>query len=163
MRSGLVALALVILGAAGILAARAEPPPGSAFPSWVPSKLGSLSIRPGAPATVPIERDVAVEVVRRSVFLEEGPESDPLVLPALVSGPVALYPVLPSPTGEVAVPDVDDAPAWLVVWRGLPGDTLERFGDWPGGAAVDAVFLVDGQTGDCCWFTRFLAGGSRLG
>ena len=57
-----------------------------------------------------------------------------------------------------------NVPAWLVVWRGLNGATLdERFGVWPEGSLVDAVFLVDGVTGDCCWVTRFLAGDSRLG
>jgi len=57
------------------------------------------------------------------------------------------------------VPLVEDAPAWLVVWRGLRDDTL---GDWPTEALVDAVFLVDGATGDCCWATRFLVGDARL-
>jgi hypothetical protein len=54
-------------------------------------------------------------------------------------------------------------PAWLVVWRGLDAGTLdERFGVWPDGSLVDAVFVVDGEPGDCCWFTRFLSGSARF-
>ena len=62
------------------------------------------------------------------------------------------------------MPREENVPAWLVVWRGLDGAALEdRFGAWPEGSVVDAVFLVDGVSGDCCWVTLFLAGDARLG
>ncbi len=115
-------------------------------------------------ADAPIEREVAIDVVRNAVFLGEAPPQEPTTLPVLVSGRIARDPVPPSPSGEVIVPREENVPAWMVVWRGLDSATLdERFGAWPEGALVDAVFLVDGVTGDCCWVTRFLAGDSRLG
>ena len=163
MRASLVTLAFVTLLVAALLAVRTDAPVDSAFPSWVPAELGGLAIRRGAVEDVPVERDVAVEVVRQAVFLGDAPEPEPLVFPTLVSGRIARYPIPASPSGEVDVPKVEDVPAWLVVWRGLEGDTLERFGDWRDDTLVDAVFVVDGETGDCCWLTRFLAGDSRLG
>ena len=156
-------LAFVTLLVAALLAVRTDVSVDSAFPSWVPPELGGLAIRRGAVEDVPVEPDVAVEVVRQAVFLGDGPETEPLTFPALVSGRIARYPIPAGPSGQVIVPMVEDVPAWLVVWRGLRGGTLDRFGDWPDDTLVDAVFVVDGETGDCCWLTRFLAGDSRLG
>jgi hypothetical protein len=149
---------------AAVLTVRTDAPARAAFPSWVPGELGGLTIRPGAVGDLSFEREAAIDVVRQAVFLGVGPESEPLSFPTLVTGRVPLYPIAPSPSGQVVVPRVEDVPAWLVVWRGLEGETLdERFGAWPDGALVDAVFLVDGVTGDCCWFTRFLSSESSLG
>ena len=158
----LIAVALGALAAAVAQAGRTDAS-GSTYPSWFPSKLGAIALRPAAPEGVAIERTAAAEVVRASVFLGEAPRQEPVAYPLLASGRIARYPVAPSPTGEVDVPTVRDVPAWLVVWRGLDAGTLdERLGVWPDGALVDAVFVVDGQTGDCCWFTRFLSGSARF-
>jgi hypothetical protein len=128
----------------------------------VPGEIGGFEL--GAAAGAPIDREVAIDVVRDSVFLGEAPAVEPTALPVLVSGRIARGPIQPSPTGEVLVPREENVPAWLVVWRGLDGAALEdRFGAWPEGSVVDAVFLVDGVSGDCCWVTLFLAGDARLG
>jgi hypothetical protein len=162
MRTVLIAIALGALAVAVAQAGRTDAS-RSTYPSWIPSKLGAIAIRPAAPERVAIERAAAVDVVLTSVFLGDGPREQPLAYPLLASGRIARYPIPPSPTGEVDVPTVRDVPAWLVVWRGLDAGTLdERFGVWPDGALVDAVFVVDGETGDCCWFTRFLSGSARF-
>jgi hypothetical protein len=124
--------------------------------------LRGVAVRAGDAADTSIGRDVAVEVIRRSVFLDDGPEPEPEAFPVRATGRIPRAPSPASPTGQVVVPLVEDAPAWLVVWRGLRGDTLERFGDWPADELVDAVFLVDGATGDCCWATLFVPGDARL-
>ena len=163
MRSILAAAAAVTLAAAAILAVRTQASGGDELPPLSTRDLRGIAIRPAAPPDTPFPRDGAVEVIRRSVFLGGGPKAEPEAFPVLATGRIARAPVQASPTGTVVVPLAEDAPAWLVVWRGLRGDTLERFGDWPPDALVDAVFLVDGATGDCCWATRFLAGDARLG
>ena len=162
MRAAVIAIAIGALAVAVAQAGRVGA--SGTYPSWIPSKLGAIALRPAAPEAVRIERVTAVGVVRASVFLGEGPQQEPLVYPVLASGRIAPYPIQPSTTGNVDVPMVRDVPAWLVVWRGLDARTLdERLGVWPDGALVDAVFVVDGQTGDCCWFTRFLSGSARFG
>jgi hypothetical protein len=163
LRPILVAFAAFTLAAAGIMAASTPTRVDDELPALSPNELRGIVIRPGADADVGVAREVAVTVIRRSVFLDEGPEHEPETFPVLATGRIARAPIQASPTGQVVVPLVEDAPAWLVVWRGLRGDTLERFGDWPSAALVDAVFLVDGATGDCCWATRFLAGDARVG
>ena len=162
MRRILVASAAITLAAAAILATRTYAPGGDALPTLSADELRGIAIRQALPADVPIARHVAVAVIRRSVFLDEGPEPRPETFPVLATGRIARGPIQASATGQVVVPLVEDAPAWLVVSRGLRGDTLERFGDWSPDALVDAVFLVDGASGDCCWATRFLAGDARL-
>jgi hypothetical protein len=162
VRRILVASAAITLAAAASLSIRTPAPAGDGLPMLSSDALRGILIRPAVAADVPIARDVAVAVIRRSVFLDEGPESGPETFPVLATGRIARGPIQASATGQVVVPLVEDAPAWLVVWRGLRGDTLERFGDWAPEALVDAVFLVDGATGDCCWATRFLAGDARL-
>jgi hypothetical protein len=162
LRPILAACAALILGAAGIMAVRTPAPVDGEFPTLSPKELHGIVIRPGVAVEARVAREVAVAVIRRSVFLDEGPEQEPEAFPVLATGRIARAPIQASPTGQVVVPLVEDAPAWLVVWRGLRGDTLERFGDWPPAALVDAVFLVDGASGDCCWATRFLAGDARL-
>jgi hypothetical protein len=162
-RAVLVALAAATLTCAGVLAVRTDEPASGGLPDWVPEKLGEIAIGPGAVDRASIGADAAVAVVRHAVFLDRPPQPEPVVVPVSASGRIARYPIEPSPTGQLVIPLVEKAPAWLVVWRGLRGDTLERFGDWSDTTLVDAVFLVDGATGDCCWATRFLAGGARLG
>jgi hypothetical protein len=162
-RVALVAVAAATLAFASVLAARSSQEASPGLPDWVPASLGGITIDPGASDEAAIGADAAVAVVRHAVFLDEGPQTAPEVYPVRSSGRIARYPIEPSPTGQVLVPLVEDAPSWLVVWRGLAGRRLARFGDWPDAARVDAVFLVDGATGDCCWVTRFLSGSSRLG
>ena len=58
--------------------------------------------------------------------------------------------------GEVEVPVEKDVPAWIVAWRGQTGAALARLGDWPDGARVDAIFLVDSVSGDCCVVSRLV-------
>ena len=162
MRAAVIVIALGTLAVAVAQSGRVDAS-GSTYPTWIPSKLGAIALRPAAPEAVAIERGTAVGAVRAAVFLGEGPQQEPLAYPLLASGRIARYPISPSPTGNVDVPMVRDVAAWLVVWRGLDARTLdERFGAWPGGALVDAVFVVDGETGDCCWFTRFLSGTARF-
>jgi hypothetical protein len=161
MRSAIAAAAAVTLAAAAILAVRTQAPAGDELP-LSKGGLNGIALRPATAPDIPVTRDAAVEVIRRSVFLGEGPEPEPETFPVLATGRIARAPIQSSPTGQVVVPLVEDAPAWLVVWRGLRGDTLERFGDWPPDVRVDAVFLVEGATGDCCWATRFLSGDARL-
>ena len=158
-RSFVVASAAVVLAGAAIMAVRT---PAHGLPALSSRELNGIVIRSGSAGDAHVTRDVAVAVIRRSVFLDEGPEHEPETFPVLATGRIARGPIQASATGQVVVPLVEDAPAWLVVWRGLRGDTLERFGDWAPEALVDAVFLVDGATGDCCWATRFLAGDARL-
>jgi hypothetical protein len=162
MRAILAASAALVLTAAVILAVVTEAPPGGALPSLSTGELHGIAIRRGAAADMRVGRDVAVAAIRRSVFLDEGPQPEPETFPVRATGHIARYPIQASSTGQVVVPLVEDEPAWLVVWRGLPGATLERFGDWPADALVDAVFLVEGTTGDCCWATLFLSGERRL-
>ena len=161
MRSLVAAAAAVTLAAAAILAVRTQPG-GNEVSALSTRDLRGIAVRPAAAPDVPFPRDGAVEVIRRSVFLGEGPKTEPDTFPMPATGRIARAPIQASPTGQVVVPLLEDAPAWLVVWRGLHGDTLERFGDWPPDARVHAVCLVDGATGDCCWVTRFLAGDARL-
>jgi hypothetical protein len=162
VRALLVTLGAVALVVAAVGAVLDDRGIGDSLPSWVPGEIGGFELR--AAAGAPIDREVALYVVRDAVFLGEAPAPEPTTLPVLVSGRIARGPVQPSPTGEVVVPREENVPAWLVVWRGLDVAALdERFGAWPDGSLVDAVFLVDGVTGDCCWVTRFLAGDSRLG
>jgi hypothetical protein len=162
LRPILVAVAAFTLAAAAIMAVRTPARLDDELPALSRKALRGVVIRPAADADVRVTRDVAVGVIRRSVFLDEGPEHDPETFPVLATGRIARAPIQASPTGQVVVPLIEDAPAWLVVWHGLRGDTLERFGDWLPEELVDAVFLVDGATGDCCWATRFLAGDARL-
>jgi hypothetical protein len=162
LRPILVAVATFTLAAAAIMAVRTLASLDDELPALSRKELRGVVIRPAADADVRVTREGAVAVIRRSVFLDEGPEHEPETFPVLATGRIARAPIQASPTGQVVVPLVHDAPAWLVVWRGLRGDTLERFGDWPPEALLDAVFLVDGATGDCCWATRFLAGDARL-
>jgi hypothetical protein len=163
LRPILVAFAASTLAAAGIMAVIAQARVDDELPALSQKELRGIVIRPGVAADVRVAREDAVAVIRRSVFLDEGPMDEPETFPVLATGRIARAPIQASPTGQVVVPLVANAPAWLVVWRGLRGDTLERFGDWPPEVLVDAVFLVDGATGDCCWATRFLAGDARLG
>ena len=163
VRPALVTLAFVTLLVAAIATARTDRPPGAGSPPWLPARLGSLTVQPGVAEKMPIEAGGAIGSVRHSVFLGRGPASKPLVFPVLVTGRIARAPIPPSPSGELGIPKSEDLPAWLVVWRGLDGDALDaRLGSWPPGTLVDAVFLVDGGTGDCCWFSGFLQGVSRL-
>jgi hypothetical protein len=162
VRGALLGLALVVLGVALVQSGRSDAPDTS-VPAWIPTRLGEIAIRIAPTDDFAIEREAAVAVVRASVFLGDGPDEDPFAVSMLATGRIARAAIAPSPTGEVDVPVVENLPAWLVVWRGLDGGTLDdRFGARPEGSRVDAVFLVDGQTGDCCWFTRFLSGASRL-
>ena len=162
MRAIVVAAATVVAAAAAVLDGLADGPVESGLPYVSDGRLRDIAIRPGGASTVPIGPGVAVAVIRRSVFLDEGPVPEPQAFPVRATGRIARGPIPASPTGQVVVPLVEDAPAWLVVWRGLRGDTLERFGDWPADELVDAVFLVDGVTGDCCWVTLFVSGEARL-
>jgi hypothetical protein len=162
VRALVVTLAAVALAVAAVGTALDDGSARSSLPPWVPEELGGFEL--SAASGAPVDREVAIGVVRDSVFLGEAPSPQPTTLPVLVSGRIARGPIAPSPTGEVIVPREENVPAWLVVWRGLDSAALdERFGAWPDGSLVDAVFLVDGVTGDCCWVTRFLAGDSRLG
>jgi hypothetical protein len=164
VRSLLVSLATAVLAVAAVGTALDDGSARDSLPPWVPGELGGFELRAASGAPAPLDREVAIGVVRDSVFLGEAPSSEPTTVPLLVSGRIARGPVQPSPTGEVLVPREENVPAWLVVWRGLDGATLdERLGTWSAGSLVDAVFLVDGVAGDCCWVTRFLAGDSRLG
>ena len=163
MRAALVAAAALVTVVAAIVAVRTDAPAGPELPYVSDGELRGIAIRPGAAADTPIAREVAVAVIRRAVFLDEGADPEPDVFPVRATGRIARGPIPASPTGQIVVPLVEDAPAWLVVWLGLRGRTLERFGDWPADELVDAVFLVDGVTGDCCWVTLFVSGDARRG
>ena len=162
MRATLVAAAALTAVGAATLAVLTDAPAGGDLPYVSEGELRGIAIRAGTVGDMPVDRDAAVSVIRRAVFLDEGPERAPETFPVRATGRIARGPIPASPTGQVVVPLVEDAPAWLVVWRGLSGDTLERQGDWPADELVDAVFLVDGATGDCCWVTLFVSGAARL-
>jgi hypothetical protein len=158
MRWALVALASGVLLATVAATARSDAPE-PALPAWIPPQIGGFVIGELVAGDVRIGREAAIEAVRSAVFLGEGPGPDPDAFPVRVDGPIGHDPAASSgQTLDLVV----SAPAWLVVWRGLPGGTLERFGEWLDDEPVDAVFLVDGQTADCCWLTRFLTGAARL-
>jgi hypothetical protein len=162
MRLVLVALGSAVLLVSAILTTRTDAG-SSSLPSWIPAELGGLAIRPATPGEALVDRSFAVEAVRRAVFLDAAPEREPLSFATLVTGRVARGQLPTSPSGEVDIPNAEDVPTWLVLWRGLEGDDVARFGTWSEGALVDAVFLVDGVTGDCCLLNLFLTGDSRLG
>jgi hypothetical protein len=76
MGTVLIAIAAGALAVAVAQAGRTDS--RSTYPSWIPSKLDTIAIRPAAPEGVAIERAAAVDVVRASVFLGDGPREQPL-------------------------------------------------------------------------------------
>jgi hypothetical protein len=156
VRVALVALSLAALAAAAVLSAR-DRGDEATVPDWLARDLDGLSVRFTDPGELPVTRDFAVRAVSRSLFLDETPGREPLVLPLLVSGRFARSPLPVSPSGHVDIPSQHDVPAWAVAWQGLDGETLTRLGTWPAGSRVDVILLVDGVTGDCCFVSRFVA------
>jgi hypothetical protein len=164
VRAALVALSLAVLLAAAVLAARDRRGSEAALPAWVTRDLEGLTVRPADAEALSVARSFATRAVVRAVFLDDPPAAAPLVVPILASGRFARGPLPVSPTGSVDIRTETDVPAWLVAWQGLDGRALSRQGTWRDGARVDAVFLVDGITGDCCFVARFLpdaAAGAR--
>jgi hypothetical protein len=156
VRAALVALSVAVLAGAAVSALRSSGAGDDALPGWLRADLAELTLRPGDGAAFPVARTFAVAAVGRALFLDEPPGPAPLVVPALVSGRFARSPLPVDPSGGVDVPNERDVPTWVVAWRGLDATALARFGSWPAGTRVDAVFLVDGVTGDCCYVTRLV-------
>ncbi len=156
MRAAAIACSVALLIAAVVLAARDRDPAAASVPAWIRSDLAELTVRPAAASELPVTREFALRAVRRALFLDDAPEEYPVVVPALVSGRFSRGPLAVPPSGEVEVPTEKDVPAWIVGWRGQTGAALARLGAWPDGARVDAIFLVDGVSGDCCFVSRLV-------
>jgi hypothetical protein len=156
VRAALVALSVAVLVGAAVAAVRSPGDAEAPLPGWLRAGLAELTLRPGDGAAFPVRRAFAVAAVERALFLDEPPDGAPLVVPALVSGRIARSPLAVDPSGGVDVPLERDVPTWVVAWHDLDGPALARLGTWPPGTRVDAVFLVDGVTGDCCYVTRLV-------
>jgi hypothetical protein len=156
VRAALVALAVAATLVAALLA---QTDRNAASAPWLPLSVldalapADLTPRPGDAHDFGLTPSTAIEVVRTAAFLGEGPAAEPEVVPVLVSGPIARGPLTP---GEV-IPNETDVPFWLVFWQGVPAAEVGQFLDPGTGDRVDAVFLVDGVTGDCCWVNRVSA------
>jgi hypothetical protein len=149
-------VALVVVAVAAVLAVRGRDSEDASVPVWIRSGLPELTVRPAVASDLPVARASALRTVQRALFLDDAPEDAPVVVPALVDGRFLRGPPPVSPSGEVAVPQQKDVPAWIVGWRGQTGAALARLGSWPDGARVDAIFVVDGVTGDCCFVSRLV-------
>lgn len=153
----LIGAAALVAAVAVVVTALADDGSGS-LPDWVPTTLRGVTIGPASEAELRVSRSYAVEAARLRA-VAGGPSGEPEAYPSRVSGRV----LRAQPASEQIGPtgEVEDLPAWLVVWRGVRQDAFTG----PAGGddqIVDAVFLVDGVTGACCLETLFLAGGSRL-
>ena len=152
MRTALVALAVAAMLAAAVLAATERNAASTtSLPTFVLDALAAshLSSHAGDAHGYAVAESAAIETVRMAAFLGEGPESEPEVVSALVSGPIARGPL---PAGA-EIPTETDVPFWVVFWQSVPTSQVGPFWD-RGSDRVDAVFLVDGVTGDCCWLNR---------
>ncbi len=158
----LAALAALLLLAAAALAA-VDRDEQSALPPSATLALSALTVRTAVPDEFPVTRDFAVGAARLALFVGKGPQREPLTAPLFVSGRIARGPIPVAPSGEVTIPEVENAPMWLVVWSGIRGSELQRFGSWSDAESVDVVVLVDAVTGDCCLLTRFVASPARVG
>ena len=125
--------------------------------------MRGLEIRSADPDEFPVTRELAIGAARQKLFLGKGPGRAPSTVPVFVSGRIARGPIQVTTSGRVTIPEVESAAMWLVVWRGISGSELRRFGSWPDAEPVDVVVLVDGVTGDCCLQTTFVAGPARAG
>jgi hypothetical protein len=163
LRAPAVACSAALFVVAVVLAARDRDPAAGSVPAWIRSDLAELTVRPAAVAKLPVTSEFALRAVRRALFLDDPPQDDPVVLPALVSGRFARAPLAVPVSGEVEVPAESDVPAWIVGWRGQTGAALARLGGWPDGTRVDAIFLVDGVSGDCCFISRLVPPPSASG
>ena len=156
MRAALVVLVVAATLVAAVLAVTdRDPASPTLLPPFVADALAAadLTPRPGDAHDFALTQSTAIEVVRTAAFLGRGPQNEPEVVPALVSGPIARGPL---PPGEV-IPNEADVPFWVVSWQGVPAAEVGRFWDPGTGDRVDAVFLVDGVTGDCCWVNQVSA------
>jgi hypothetical protein len=148
--------ALLAVGVAVVLVTRDRDAAAASVPAWIRSELPELTVRPAAASDLPVTREFALRAVQRALFLDDAPDDAPAVVPALVGGRFLRGPPAVSPSGEVEVPVQKDVPVWIVGWRGQTSAALERLGAWPDGARVDAIFVVDGVTGDCCFVSRLV-------
>jgi hypothetical protein len=126
-------------------------------PGFRKSAVARFTARPGDAATFAIQRATAIETVRSTAFLGDGPRAEPTAIPVLVSGRIGRGPILASPSGKVEaeIPVETAVPFWVVAWLGAPGEEIGPFWNPANDAVVDVVFLVDGVTGDCCWLNLF--------
>ena len=161
MRTRLVALAALTLVGAATLAARDRGAPQHALPSWIPKNLARLGVRPADPSDFPVSRRYAVEAARLK-FLPAAPEADPVAYATLVTGRVLPEdPAVIGPSGDVEFRKVEDAPAWLIIWRSLEPDVVKQFMSQTD-ADVDVVLFVDGVTGECCLVSPLFLSGDIL-
>jgi hypothetical protein len=149
-------VALILAAVAVVLAVRERDSEAASVPAWIRSGLPELTLSPAAASDLPVTRASALRTVGRALFLDDAPDDAPAVVPVLVDGRFLRGPPPVSPSGEVEVPVQKDVPAWIVGWRGQTPEALARLGSWPGGARVDAIFVVDGVTGDCCFVSRLV-------
>ena len=156
MRAVAIACSVALLVVAVVLAGWDRGSAADPVPAWIRSDLAELTVRPAAASELPVTREFALRAVRRALFLDDAPDDDPVVVPALVGGRFSRGPLAVPPSGKIDVPVEKDVPAWIVGWRGQTGAALVRLGDWPDGARVDAIFLVDGVSGDCCFVSRLV-------
>ena len=154
VRLTLVTLSALTLVVAATLAPWNRDSP-NVLPSWIPKKLDGLTIRPAKAKDLPATRQHAVEAVRLRLLFADLPKREPESFPTLVTGRVIPKGLVEFPqSGRVKFPKVENAPAWLIIWRGIErGDDL-----------MDAVIFVDGLRGECCLRSPlFLSGPARLG
>jgi hypothetical protein len=156
VRAAAIACSVALLAVALVLAAGDRDSAASSVPIWIRSDLAEFTLRPAASSDLPVTREFALRTVRRSLFLDKAPEDAPVVVPALVGGRFLRGPPAVPPSGEVEVPVQKDVPAWIVAWRRQTGAALARLGAWPEDARVNAIFVVDGVTGDCCFVSRLV-------
>jgi hypothetical protein len=155
----LVAVAALGLAFAAVLSVHED-----VLPSWLPDKLGRLTIRAGDASELPVTRDEAIAYARTRLFVlaDAGAEPKPDAIPIHVSGRVPPeQPVPLSSSGQVVFRYVEREPAWLVVWRGLDRGILSspptRTDD-----LMDAVFFIDDETGVLLSEAMFLSEPARL-
>jgi len=151
-----IALLLAAVAFAVVRATRDRDSATASVPAWIRSDLSELTVRPAAASDLPVTREFALRTVRRALFLDDAPDDAPVVVPAFVDGRFERGPPVVQPSGEVDVPVQKNVPAWIVGWRGQTGAALERLGAWSDGARVDAIFVVDGVSGDCCFVSRLV-------
>ena len=151
MRTAAIVVASVVVLLAAALA-RSEDGARELLPAFVMEELAAADFTPSAgdASAFSVPSSAAAQTVRASAFLGKGPDAEPTVVPALMSGPISRGPT----TDEAEIRIALSVPFWVVYWRSVPADQVGRFWDPGGGDRVNAVFLVDGVTGDCCWLNR---------
>lgn len=163
LRVAVATVALTVVMALTILGAGCDSH-DDRLPAWLPDELAGLTIELGNPADFDVARSDAIMIARKELFLGGGPSELPEALPTLISGKVngTRATFVPS-SGKVGFRQVDDRPAWLLVWRRVLRSELDTSGTASANEViVDFTTFVDAETGDVL-ASIVLAGPARLG